>query len=114
MTIPAAITTALASLQTQVVTSTPLVNTPHSNLVAIQLNAATLTANIQTALTTTTLTSLILTTDSTLLDKWVPPADAVTIVTGVLSVLVAAQNQNSLSLLRGVVGRAASNLNQVQ
>ncbi len=113
MTIPTNITTALTSLQAQVLAGQPLINTPHSNLVAIQLNAAALTANIQTALTTTTLTSLILTTDSTLLDNWIPPADAVTIVKGVLSVLVAAQNQNKLSLLRGVVGRATSNLIQV-
>lgn len=113
MTIPAAITTALASLEAQVLAGTPLINTPHSNLVAIQLNATNLTASIQTALTTTTLSNIIPTTDSTLLDGWVPPADAATIITGVMSVLVAAQNQNKLSLLRGVVGRATSNLIQV-
>lgn len=113
MTIPANITTELASLEAQIAIATPLANTSHSNLVAIQLNAINLTADIQTALTTTTLTNLIPTTDSTLLDGWKPPDDAVTIVAGVLNILTASQNQQQLALLRGVVGRATSNLNQI-
>lgn len=111
--IPEKITTELVSLEAQVEAATPLINTPHSNLVSIQLNAINLTADIQTALTTTTLSNIIPTTDSTLLDGWVPPADAVSIAAGFLTVSIAAQNQEQLSLLRGVVGRATSNLVQV-
>lgn len=113
MTIPVNITTELTSLEAQVIAATPLANTPHSTLVAIQLNAINLTADVQTALTTTTLTNLIPSTDSTLLDSWVPPIDAVTIVTGILTVSTAAQNQQTLSLLRGIVGRVVSNLEQI-
>lgn len=113
MTIPANITAELASLEAQVKAASPLINTPHSNLVAIQLNAVNLLSDIQTALTTTTLSNIIPSTDSTLLDGWVPPADAATIISGVLNILTASQNQENLSLLRGVVGRASSNLAQV-
>jgi hypothetical protein len=35
------------------------------------------------------------------------------IVAGVNSVVTAAQDENTLSLMRGVVGRAASNLDQL-
>lgn len=113
MTIPSNITIELANLEAQVALASPLAKTPHSNLVAMQLNAANLTADIQTALTTTVLSNLIPSTDSTLLDGWVPPADAVTITVGVLNILTASQNQEQLSLLRGIVGRATSNLNQI-
>lgn len=113
MTIPAKITAELTSLEVQIAAASPLINAPHSTLVAIQLNAVNLTADIQKALTTTTLSNIIPSTDSTLLDGWVPPVDAVTIVAGVLKILTAATNQQQLSLLRGVVGRATSNLVQI-
>lgn len=111
--IPFNITTELASLEAQVAAATPLINTPHSNLVAIQLNAVNLTADIQTALTTTTLSNIIPYTDSTALDGWEPPTDAGMIIKDFLIVVESAKNQQQLSLLRGVVGRATSNLVQI-
>lgn len=112
--IPAAITTALISLEAQVVAASPLVDASNSTIVALQLNAGNLVAQIQAALTTTTLiTNIILTTDSVLLDTWTAPIDPITIVNGVNDVVTSAQNQDSLSLMRGVVGRATSNLDQL-
>lgn len=112
--IPANITIALASLEAQVAAASPLASAPHSALVAAQLNASNLVNMIQTALTTTLTSNIILTTDSVLLDTWVPPIDSISIINGILNVLVSSQNQNQLSLIRGVVGRATSNLDQLQ
>lgn len=112
--IPTSITDALTSLQAQVVASSPLVNAPFSQIIAMQLNASALVAMIQTALTTTTLIpNIVLTTDSVLLDTWAAPVDPITIVNGVNNVITSAQNQNQLSLMRGIVGRATSNLDQI-
>ena|SRR5258708_4075738 len=112
--IPAAITTALTSLQAQVVAASPLANASNSTIVALQLNAGNLVISIQNALTTTTLIpNIILTTDSILLDTWVAMVDPITIVNGVNNVVGSAENQNNLSLMRGVVGRATSNLDQL-
>lgn len=112
--IPASITTALISLEAQVSAASPLANAPASTIVAIQLNAANLVDSIQDALTTTKLIpNIILTTDSLLLDTWSAPPDPVSIINGVLNLVVAADNQSDLSLKRGVVGRATSNLDQL-
>jgi hypothetical protein len=114
MSIPANITTELASLQAQVAAATPLNNAPFTTIKAMQLNAGNLVNDIQFALTTTTLIpNIVLTTDSTWLDGWSPPADPISMINGFGSVVVAGQNQNKLSLLRGVAGRAASNLSQL-
>jgi hypothetical protein len=114
MTIPTNITVELASLEAQVTDAQPLANAGQATITALQLNAGNLVADIQTALTTTTLIpNIVLTTDSGWLDNWVPPIDALSMVGGVLNVLVSAQNQSQLSLMRGVVGRAASNLDQL-
>ncbi len=114
MTIPSNITTELTSLQAQVKAATPLNNAPFTTIKAMQLNAVNLVSDIQTALTTTKLVpNIVLTTDSVLLDTWLAPVDATSMVTGVLMVLTAAQNQQQLSLLRGVAGRVADNLNQL-
>jgi hypothetical protein len=113
MSIPANIATELASLQAQVTAATPLNNAPLTTIKAMQLNAGNLVNDIQSALTTTALSNIIPTTDSTLLDTWAPPPDAVTMVAGFNAVVIASQNQNKLSLLRGVAGRAASNLSQL-
>lgn len=114
MSIPANITTELTSLQAQVAAATPLNNAPFSTIKALQLNAGNLVSDIQTALTTTTLIpNIVLTTDTGWLDPWVAPLDPISIIAGVNNVVVAAQNQNELSLMRGVVGRAASNLSQL-
>jgi hypothetical protein len=114
MTIPSNITTELASLQAQVAAATPLNNAPFSTIKALQLNAGNLVNDIQAALTTTTLIpNIVFTTDGLLLDTWLPPPDPISIVTGFNTVVVAGENQTDLSLKRGVVGRAASNLDQI-
>lgn len=103
MTIPAKITTDLAILEAQVVAATPLINAGHSTIVALQLNAANLVAEIQTELVK----------PSNLLDTYSASVNPVAMIKEVLSLLVVAQDQNKLSLIRGVVGRATSNLDQI-
>lgn len=100
--IPPAITTALVSLEAQVDAAQPLENADQATIIALQLNAAALVKAIQDTLTV----------PSSVLDTWVPPSDPVSIVIGVLNDLEAAQDQTTLSLMRGVVGRATSNLEQ--
>lgn len=102
MTIPASITTALASLEAQVQTAVPLNNASHATITALQLNAGNLVSSIQAALTA-----------SNVLDTWAAPSDPVSIISGVLNVVSVAVDQNQLSLMRGVTGRAASNLDQL-
>lgn len=101
--IPASITTALASLVSQVAAANPLVLAPRATILAIQLNAAALVSNIQSTLVAPNNT----------LDTFVPPTDPVAIANGVLGLLTASQDQSNLSLMRGVVGRATSNLDQL-
>lgn len=114
MAIPDNITVALTSLEAQVTASAPLEDANHATVTALQLNAGNLVKSIQTALTTTKLVpNIVFTTDSLLLDEWVAPVDPQSIIDGVLTVLNAAQNQQKLSLMRGVVGRATSNLDQL-
>lgn len=117
MTISTTITVALASLEAQVLAAEPLANASHATITALQLNAGNLVTNIQTAITigrtAPTLVGTTALTTTGLLDAWIPPIDAATIITGVLSVLSAAKDQSKLSLMRGVVGRATSNLNQL-
>ena len=114
MTIPTNITTELASLQAQVKAATPLNNAPFATIKAMQLNAGNLVSDIQFALTTIKLVpNIVLTTDSLLLDTWLPPPDPISMVTGFNAVVVSGDNQRDLSLMRGVVGRAASNLDQL-
>jgi hypothetical protein len=102
MSVPATITTALQSLQAQVTAAQPLANASHATRTALKLNAANLVASIQGALTA-----------SSILDTYVAPTDPGVIITGVLTLLTAAEDENTLSLMRGVVGRAASNLDQL-
>ena len=102
MTISASITTALTSLEAQVAAAQPLANASQATRTALKLNAGALVADIQTALVA-----------SSLLDTWTPSTDPAVIVAGVNSVVTAAQDENTLSLMRGVVGRAASNLDQL-
>lgn len=102
MSIPVNITTELTDLQAQVAAATPLDAAPFSTIKALQLNAGNLVADIQTALTA-----------SSTLDTWTAPIDAPSIISGFQLVVTAAEDQNTLSLMRGVVGRAASNLNEL-
>ena len=102
MTISASITTALTSLQAQVAAAQPLANASQATRTALKLNAGALVASIQASLVA-----------PSLLDTWTPTTDPAVIVAGVNSVVTAARDENTLSLMRGVVGRAASNLDQL-
>lgn len=101
--IPASITTALVSIEAQVVAASPLANAPRSTITALQLNAQALTASVQSALVAS----------PSLLDTWIAPPDPQVMVNGVLNLLSIAIDQSNLSLMRGLVGRATSNLDQL-
>lgn len=112
--IPAKIASDLASLEAQVQAAQPLANASQETITALQLNAGNLVASIQNALTTTKLIpNVIFITDNILLDTYTATIDPVTIVKDVVNILTSAQNQSQLSLMRGVVGRATSNLDQI-
>lgn len=102
MTIPTSITTALSSLETQVASATPLANAGNATITALQLNTANLVASIQSTLTL-----------PSQLDSWTSTSDPAQMIVGVLDLSVVADDQANLSLMRGVVGRAASNLDQL-
>ncbi|WP_024517078.1 hypothetical protein [Bradyrhizobium sp. Tv2a-2] len=103
MSIPSNIINELTSLQKQVVAAKPLQQASRATIVALQLNAAQLVSDIETALTA----------PNNLLDTWSASIDPGAIVSGLLSVVSTAQDQSTLSFMRGVTGRAASNLNQL-
>lgn len=102
MTIPANISTELTSLQQRVAAATPLTAASHATITALQLNAGNLVNDIQTALTATNT-----------LDTWMAPIDAPSMVLGFDGVVTAAEDQASLSLMRGVTGRVLANLETV-
>jgi hypothetical protein len=103
MSIPANITTELASLQAEVAAASPLANASRATKVALQLNAAQLVEDVQSALVA----------PNNLLDTWAAPTDPIAIVTGIDQIVTASEDQSALALMRGVVGRAASNLDQL-
>lgn len=101
--IPANITNELASIKAQLAAAEPLVGASHATIVAIQLNSAQLVNDIQDALVA----------PNNLLDTFIAPVDPAAIVHGVFSLRHAADDQKNLSLMRGVVGRASSNVDQL-
>jgi hypothetical protein len=103
MTIPATITAELTSLQAQVKAASPLNAASRPTILALQLNAINLVNDVQAALTA----------PNNLLDTWTAPVDPVSITAGILNVFAASQDQFSLSVMRGVVGRVADNLEQL-
>ena len=100
--IPTNITTELAGLQAQTAAAAPLASASHATVAALQLNAGKLVNDIQTALAA-----------ASTLDSWAAPIDPGAIVSGFAGVVTASQDQSSLSLMRGLVGRATSNLDQI-
>lgn len=102
MSIPANITAELADLQGQVAAAVPLANAPLATKRAIQLNAANLLADIQSTLVA-----------RNTLDTWQAPGDAPSMVVEFDAVVTAGDDQSTLALMRGVVGRATSNLDQL-
>jgi hypothetical protein len=103
MSVPTAITTELADLQAQVTAAQPLAQASQATVTAIKMNAATLVAAIDTAINAAT----------GKLDTWAAPVDPLTIIAGIQAVAVNADDQADLTNMRGFVGRATSNLNQV-
>lgn len=99
MSVATNITSELTALQAQLAAARPLQNASAATLKALQLNAGNLVSDIQNALTA-----------PSTLDTWSVPADAASIVIGFNSVVVAAADQASLSLMRGLTGRALANL----
>lgn len=102
MSIPSNITTELAALQAQVAAASPLNSASFPTIRALQLNAGNLVADIQAALTA-----------SNTLDTWIAPSDPISMVAGFNAVVTAGEDQSNLSLMRGVVGRAATNLDRI-
>lgn len=102
MSIPSSITTAWQSLADQVTAAQPALSASRATRTALKLNAANLVDSIQSALTTTSI-----------LDTWAAPVDPQSIISGINTVVTAAQDQATLSLMRGIAGRAASNLDQL-
>lgn len=103
MSIPANIVSELQFLEAQVAANKPLVNATPATKEAMKLNAAQLVSDIQTALTAS----------PSILDTWIAATDPAAIVIGFDVMVTTAQDQSTLSQLRGVVGRAASNLDQI-
>jgi hypothetical protein len=100
--IQSSITTELQSLQAQVNAARPLNQASFPTIKALQLNAGNLVIDIQTALVA-----------PSTLDTWVAPVDVGGIISGVNAAITAGEDQNQLSLLRGITGRVASNLDQL-
>jgi hypothetical protein len=101
--IPANVTTALNSLQTQVAAASPLEKASTPTITALQLNADALVTLIDNALTAAA--------DG--LDSWIAPSEVLNIISGVLTSQTAAIDQSNLALMRGVCGRVAANLDQL-
>lgn len=102
MSIPSNISSELLGLQTQLAAASPLNSASFAVVKALQLNAANLVGDIDTALVA-----------SSLLDTWLPPPDPISIVAGFWTVVTAATDQDTLSLMRGIVGRSSANLDQL-
>lgn len=102
MAVPTNITSELAALQAQVAAAKPLQSAPFATVKAIQLNAQNLVVDIDVAVA-----------NSGTLDTWISPSDPGTIISGVLGLYGNALDQSVLSNMRGYVGRATSNLDQV-
>lgn len=103
MSIPANITAEIAFLQSQVTQNAPLTSAPRAQVVAMQLNAKQLVADTDAALTAAAGT----------LDTWTSPVGAAQIIAGIQAISTSAQNQSDIALCRGIVGRVASNLDQL-
>ena len=101
--IPANVTTALTSLQAQVAAAVPLEQASAPTIAALQLNAAALVVLIDNAVAAAA--------DD--LDTWDAPTQPEGMISGINELVGAAQDQANLSLLRGVCGRAAANLDQL-
>lgn len=103
MTIPANIVTELQFLQSQVAKASPLSTASRATITALQLNAAKLVKDAEAAQYSL----------AGVLDTWIPPTDPVAIINGILGIDQNAQDEADITALRGLVGRAADNLDQL-
>lgn len=103
MSIPANITAEIAFLQSQVKQNKPLTSAPRAQVVAMKLNAAQLVADTDAALLAAAGT----------LDTWTTPVGVAQIISGIEAISASATNQSDIALCRGIVGRVASNINQL-
>jgi hypothetical protein len=113
--IPATVTDALNSLQAQVNAAMPLEKASRPTISAIQLNAASLVALIDISLASAA-TLLNLTPPSNnvfTVDTWVAPTAPEDIINALNSIYVSAHDQWILSVMRGVLGRVAANVDQL-
>lgn len=92
----------LVELEAQVVAATPLENASTPTVKAIQLNAVNLTADLQAALVATGT-----------LDSWDAPIDAPTIISMYNDIVTQGTDEATLALLRGIIGRVTSNVDQL-
>lgn len=112
--IPTSVTTALASLQAQIQAALPLDAAKRPTIQALQLNAAALVNSIDVALanaSTLSNSGKIGVVDA--IDTWDAPADPEGIIAGVNAMMVSATDQWNLAVMRGLVGRVATNLDQL-
>ena len=103
MAVPANVTSELAFIQNQVQSAQPLANASSATVTAMILNAEQLVGDIDAAVTST----------AGQLDTWVAPVPVMQIISGIEGIVINAEDQASLTDMRGLVGRATSALNQL-
>jgi hypothetical protein len=115
MSIPSNVTNALTSLQLQVAKALPLESASRPTIQALQLNAGALVAAIDTALANAATMSGLVPTGATAptIDTWIAPTAPEDIIADLQAMLVSATDQWNLAVMRGLVGRVASNLDQL-
>jgi hypothetical protein len=113
MSVPANIVTELQFLQAQVAAVGDLRTAEVATVTAMELNATNLLLDIDTALATAAGSTRDITGAFINLDTWLPPIDVGLIVSDIQILLVCAQDQTTLSTMRGVVGRASVMLNNL-
>lgn len=101
--IPANITTELGSLQAQVAAATPLEQASAPTIKALQLNAEQLANDCEQAEYSL----------AGALDAFTAPTDPEDIIQAVLGAFGNAMDEANITQMRGLVGRAVSNLNQL-
>jgi len=105
MAIPQAIQTDIAFLQNQVAANQPLAEAPHPNIVAMQLNATALVNEVEMAQY-----SLAGALDTY---TWTPGDDPAVITAAVMGLRQSGIDEANIALIRAVVGRVKSNLDQL-
>jgi hypothetical protein len=113
MTIPANVVSELEFLQAQVAAVGDLRTAEVATVTAMELNATNLLLDIDTALATAAGSTRDITGAFINLDTWQAPIDVGLIVSDIQILLVCAQDQATLSAMRGVVGRASVMLNNL-